>query len=109
MDSVLLFFVWAYFIGCVVSAVVYPRRAGMDTGAWLVAFMHPGSKRNGIPWVLMTVIKVISWPIVLGIWLNQGRPPSPVLFGPAAALMLYGDAERYQPGFLTKWTAPSRG
>lgn len=94
-----------YWVGVFVSFFVYPYRAGLNRFAWLGAFMHPGSRRNGIPWVIKSYIKVMLWPVVLGIWLHRGKPPSPVLFGPEAAERLYGDPDKHLPGFMTKWSA----
>jgi hypothetical protein len=65
--------------------------------------MHPGSRRNGIPWAITAYCKVLVWPAVFAVWLANGRPPSRVLYGPAAAEQLYGDPDRALPGFVTKW------
>jgi hypothetical protein len=97
-----------YYVGAFASIFVYPRRAGLNRFAWLGAFMHPPSRRNGIPWAIKSFVKVMLWPLVFGWWLYEGKPPSPVLFGPEAAERLYGDREKHMPGFMTKWTERSR-
>lgn len=94
---------WVWFLGTFVAIFVMPRRVGLDRFAWAVAFAHPPSRRNGIPWAIVSYAKALAWPVVLGYWLAQGRPPSRLLFGEEAALHLYGDPSRAMPGFVTKW------
>jgi hypothetical protein len=96
-------FVIIYLVGFIIGAFVLPWRVGLNRLAWLGAFAHPGSRRNGIPWALKSYVKLCIWPIVFGMWLAQGRPPSPVLYGEDAAEALYGDPSRAMPGFMTKW------
>ena len=93
-----------YEIGVLVALGVFAVRAGGSVlGTYITAVMHPPSRRNGIPWVLKAVGKAFAWPYVLWDWDQRGRPPSPVLYGEAAAERLGIDSG---PGFLTKWTAP---
>jgi hypothetical protein len=99
--------VWVWLLGIVVAMFVMPRRVGLNRFAWAVAFAHPPSRRNGIPWAILSYLKALVWPIVLGYWLVQDRPPSRVLFGAEAAEILYGDPDRAMPGFVTKWTRTS--
>lgn len=94
-----------YIFGTWTTPFVLPRRVGLNRYAWLVAFMHPPSRRNGIPWAIVSIGKVFAWPIVLTRWLINDRPESRVLYGPAAAERLYGDIEAARPGFVTKWKA----
>ena len=68
--------------------------------------MHPASRRNGIPWLVRSFAKALVWPLVLYNWNEAGRPPSPVLFGEAAAEKLGMDPASAQ-AFATKWTAPA--
>jgi hypothetical protein len=105
MEVVLGTLVITYYVGWFVTMFVLPRRVGLNRHAWPVAFMHPPSRRNGIPWAIVSVGKMSAWPIVLAFWLLNDQPPSRVLYGPAAAERLYGDPERALPGFLTKWKA----
>jgi hypothetical protein len=94
-----------YFVGIIVSMMVFAWRVGLNRFAWAVAFMHPGSRRNGIPWAIVSYFKAFVWPIVLVFWLVNDRPPSRVLYGPDAAEQLFGDPDRALPGFMTKWKA----
>ncbi len=104
MQTVLGVLVATYLIGMVVSAFVYPSRAGLHVSAWIGAFIWPGRFRSGIPWFLLSYAKLIAWPAVFAVWLSNGRPESRILFGPLAAERLLGDASKTSPGFLTKWT-----
>ena len=92
-----------YFVGLIASLFVLPWRVGLNRFAWAVAFARPGSRRNGIPWAVVSYTKALIWPAVLGLWLAQERPPSRVLYGEAAAEAMYGDPSRALPGFMTKW------
>jgi hypothetical protein len=94
-----------WLIGMFVAVFVLPWRVGLNHYAWAGAFMQPGSRRNGIPWAIKAYFKLPVWPLVLAYWLAQGRPGSPVLFGPEAAEQLYDDPSRAMPGFMTKWRA----
>lgn len=101
-----IFFV-VYEIGVFVALAVFAVRAGGSVvGPYITAFAHPPSRRNGIPWVLKSIGKAFAWPYVLWDWDQRGRPPSPVLYGEAAAERLGIDPDS-GPGFLTKWSAPS--
>lgn len=108
MAAVALALFVIYMLGVVVAVVVLPWRIGLNRFAWAVAFMHPGSRRNGIPWAIKAYLKTIIWPVVFGLWLAQDRPPSRVLYGPAAAEELYGDPGKALPGFMTKWRTADR-
>lgn len=108
METLLIVIAIPYWLGQLVAIFVYPLRIGArPVGAYVTAIMHPPSRRNGIPWLLKTLVKVVGWPIVLYIWLRDGRPPSPVLFGDAAAEKLGIDPSCSQ-AFATKWTADGR-
>lgn len=94
-----------YYVGQLIAIFVFPLRiGGSPIGAYITAVMHPPSRRNGIPWLIKTLAKTIGWPIVFGLWIRDGRPPSPILFGDAAAEKLGFDPSLSQ-GFATKWTA----
>lgn len=101
-----------YMLGGVVSVFVFPVRCGaggsppLGLGAYLTAVMHPPSRRNGLPWIGRSFVKMYVWPIVLIKWWNEGRPPSPILFGEAAAKKLGMDPSSSE-GFATMWTAKS--
>jgi hypothetical protein len=94
-----------YVVGLFAGLFVLPWRVGLNRFAWGVAFMHPGSRRNGIPWAVTAYVKTLVWPAVFALWLANGRPPSRVLYGAEAAEQLYGDPDRALPGFMTKWKA----
>lgn len=105
MEGVAAALAITYFIGFLAGVFVLPWRVGLNRMAWLGAFAHPGSRRNGIPWVIKNFVKLYIWPVVFVAWLVQGRPDSPVLFGPDAAEKVYGDPNKAMPGFITKWKA----
>lgn len=99
----------AYYLGAFVSIFVYPRRVGGSMGAYVTAVAHEPSRRNGVPWLAKTVVKVIGWPIVLGLWIRDGQPPSKELYGDAAAERLgipTSSLDYHTNGFATKWTGP---
>ena len=102
----LLFFLVPYYLGIVVAIFVYPRRVGLNRYAYASAFMHVPSRRNGVPWVAKTIGKIVVWPIVFGLWVQAGRPPSQVLYGPDATERLGhpdGEIPYHLRGFATKW------
>lgn len=104
--AVLVVLIVIYEIGAMVSLGVFAVRAGGSViGSYMTAFMHPPSRRNGIPWVLKSFVKAMAWPYVLWDWNQRGRPPSPVLYGQEAAERLGLNPERAS-AFATKWTAP---
>ena len=104
--GVLVVLVVIYEVGALLSLPVYAVRAGGSlVGPYITAVMHPASRRNGIPWLLKTLGKAIAWPYVLWDWNERGRPPSPVLYGEAAAEKLGIDPDRAE-GFMTRWMAP---
>jgi hypothetical protein len=80
---------FVYVLGVFISfGVVFPMRAGSEwkgLNAIVTAFAHEPSRRNGIPWVAKSFAKALAWPVVLGLWLKDDRPESPVVFGPVAA------------------------
>lgn len=108
MEALLGWLALVYFGGMVVAFFVYPRRIGGGRYAYATAVMHPPSRRNGIPWLAKTIVKLVAWPIVLAIWLSEGRPASKELYGPAAGERL-GIPESHVTGargaFATKWTS----
>lgn len=97
-----------YELGALASVAVYAYRAGGTPVAYVTAFLHPPSRRNGIPWAIRSFGKAVAWPLVLYTWNDAGRPPSPVLFGEAAAEKLGKDPDLAQ-GFATKWSALGGG
>lgn len=111
MIGVLLFVYVVYVVGGVASLFVFPARCGaggsppLGLGAYMTAIMHPASRRNGIPWLVKSFVKMIGWPIVFYKWWSEGKPPSPVLFGEAAAEKL-GIDPADSHAFATMWTAP---
>lgn len=108
MEFLLVVVLVPYYVGQLVAIFVYPMRIGASpVGAYITAVMHPPSRRNGIPWLIRTIVKVIGWPVVLYVWLKDGRPASPVLYGDAAAERLGIDPSRSQ-AFATKWTVDGR-
>lgn len=105
MAALLALVMGSYYLGMFVAFLVHPWRAGMNVHAYAVAFAHPPSRRNGVPWVVKTFAKACAWPVVLGVWLRDGRPPARVVFGPEAAERL-GQSGTYLPGFQTMWKDP---
>jgi len=105
LEALLVVILVPYYVGGLVSVFVYPWRAGLNIMAYVGAFAHEPSRRNGIPWVIKTFVKMSAWPIVFGVWLRDGRPPSRVVFGPDAAER-FGRPGDYLPGFQTKWKDP---
>lgn len=107
LDYIVGVLTFAYYIGIPVAWWILPRRVGLDHHAWPAAFAHEPSRRNGIPWAIKSYIKIFTWPAVLGYWIYEGKPDSPVLFGPKASEKL-GKASHDIPyaerGFATKWT-----
>ena len=102
----------AYYLGWFVAAFVFPARVNggrfVSPLIYLSAWMHPPSRRNGLPWVIKTFVKVSFWPVVFAYWMYKGRPPSPVLFGDAAAERLGLPETSYATqNFATKWKAKS--
>lgn len=96
-----------YELGILAALLVLAVRAGgSPLGPYITAVMHPPSRRNGIPWLVRSFGKALAWPLVLYNWDREGRPPSPVLFGGAAAERL-GMASDSAQGMATKWTAPA--
>lgn len=106
MQALLLIFLIPYYVGIAVSIFVYPRRVGLNFYAYQAAFMHEPSRREGIPWVIKTIGKIAVWPIVCALWVQAGRPPTHVLYGPDASERL-GQPSTNIPyhlrGFATKW------
>jgi hypothetical protein len=97
-----------YYIGIPVSAYVYAARCGTSWDAYIVAFVHVPSRRNGIPWVIKTLGKIAVWPVVFVRWLRAGQPVTAELYGPTAAERLGRDPDTLNyatNGFATKWTA----
>lgn len=101
-----------YEIGAIVSFLfVFPARVGFspNPAVYVSAWMHVPSRRNGLPWAFIGLLKAAVWPILLALWIRDGRPPSPLLFGAAAAERLGKDAsdlEYGSRGFASKWKAP---
>jgi len=54
---------------------------------------------------VVSYVKALGWPLVLVLWLANGRPETRVLFGPAAVQLPYGDPDKAMPSFMTRWTA----
>lgn len=106
-------FLAVYAYGIAVALYVYLCRAAgrlITPVAFASIFLHVPSRRNGIPWLVKAIVKAVGWPAVLGIWLANGRPPSPVLVGPAAATRLGIDPDGLgylTNGFATMWRQSS--
>lgn len=115
MESFVQFILGVWLWGGVVSLFVYSARCGLGWNAGntiMSAWMHVPSRRNGVPWVILTLGKAIAWPIVLGIWLRAGRPPSPLLYHESAAAALGrpdADLSYAERGFATKWSLSKNG
>lgn len=104
MEAILAVLLVSYYVGMLAAAIAYAYRAGGTVGAYVTAVMHPPSRRNGIPWLLKTWVKICLWPLILYQWLQDGKPPSPVLYGELAAERL-GINPDHAMGFATKWTS----
>jgi hypothetical protein len=102
-----------YGYGIAVALYVHLCRASgrlITPAAFATIFLHVPSRRNGIPWLVKAVAKAFGWPVVLATWLANGRPPSPVLVGPAAAIRLGIDPDSLgylTNGFATMWRESS--
>lgn len=108
MDTVIGFIALIYWVGAFVALIVYPHRIGGNRYAYVTVFMHHPSRRNGIPWLAKTIVKIFGWPVVLALWLRDDRPPSKELYGEAAAERLGIPPESLNEAtnaFATKWTA----
>jgi len=98
-----------YGYGIVVALYVYLCRVAgrlISPVALASIFMHVPSRRNGIPWLAKAIVKAVGWPVVLATWMATGRPPSPILVGPAAAVRLGIDPDSLDyptNGFATMW------
>lgn len=59
-----------YLIGWLVTVVIDRHRVGVSQSG------HVGLETvlSSLPWVLTTFGKMLFWPIVLAVWLAQGRP-----------------------------------
>lgn len=103
-----------YTYGTAIGLYVYLCRVAgklISPNAITMVFMHAPSRRNGIPWFAKSVVKAVGWPVVLGVWIGDGRPSSPVLFGPAAAVRLGIDPDSLSyasNAFATMWKAHDR-
>lgn len=64
IDSVLGFVALIYWVGAFVALFVCPHRVGGNRYAYVTVFMHPPSRRNGIPWLAKTIVKIFGWPIL---------------------------------------------
>ena len=98
-----------YYLGAIVALFAVADPCGGNPQAYVVAFMHEPPRRNGIPWVLKSFGKWIAWPVVFWQWWQAGRPPSPVLYGDAAAeaMAIDPDSLSYTTyNFATKWMRP---
>ena len=101
--------------GIFVSLFVYSWRCGLGwnvANTAMSAWMHVPSRRNGIPWLFMTLGKAFAWPLVLGIWLRAGRPAPSLLFHSSAAAALgrpHDDLPYAERGFATKWSFSKNG
>lgn len=107
MGAIFAVFVVTYYIGAFASIFVYAHRIGGGVGAYVTAVAHEPSRRNGIPWLAKTVVKVIGWPIVLALWLRDDQPPPKELYGDAAAERLGIPVDSLTVAtnaFATKWT-----
>ncbi|WP_327002125.1 hypothetical protein OHA72_44460 [Dactylosporangium sp. NBC_01737] len=73
MESFATFLGCTNLIGIIGSGLVYLNRARFqDTGLNWREFLLPN-----LPWMLMTLGKMLVWWAVLIAWLARGMPPSP--------------------------------
>lgn len=97
------------------SLFVYSWRCGLGWNVGntvMSAWMHVPSRRNGVPWMILTFGKALGWPVVLGIWLRADRPASSLLFHESAAAALGrppGELSYAERGFATKWSFSKDG
>ena len=115
MTGLLQFFLGVWFLGGVVSLFVFSARCGLcwNVGKSIMsAWMHVPSRRNGLPWIFLALGKTFARPVVLGMWLRDGRPPPSLLFHQRAAAVLGRPARELaysQRGFATKWSLSNDG
>ncbi|MET7426551.1 hypothetical protein [Dactylosporangium sp. NPDC005555] len=73
MDSFATFLGCTNLIGILASGLVYLHRARFqETGLNWREFLLPN-----LPWMLMTLGKMLVWWAVLVVWLGRGMPTSP--------------------------------
>lgn len=103
------YLVGIWWIGVFATLIVMPYRCGGNLTAYATVFAHEPSRRNGLPWLARTVGKALVWPYYLYQWNQAGRPPTPVLYGPDAAVALGIDPSTLSYGtnaFATMWQRP---
>lgn len=82
MSSGAIGFLWlVYFGGMLASGMVFRARAGI--GIWR-RMKVTGEGGFGLGWTLAAAGKTLVWPIVLVVWLVQGRPEPRVVFNDKA-------------------------
>jgi hypothetical protein len=62
-----------YVVGVLGSLMIQRQRAGLTQ----MGRIPMGTLFMSLPWLLTSVSKMVGWPIVLGVWIAQGRPESP--------------------------------
>lgn len=75
---------WIWFLGVIVSAGLFSKRAFghyQAAGLW----MSHGQYWKGWPWATASGFNAMMWPIVLLLWLAADQPPPPTLYGANAA------------------------
>ena len=115
MNSFVQFIVGVWLWGGIVSLFIFSARCGVGWNvgnAMVSAWMHVPSRRNGVPWIFLTFGKAFAWPVVLGTWLRDGCPPSPLLFNDSAVAALGHpprDLSYAERGFAIKWSLTKDG
>jgi hypothetical protein len=73
-----------HFLGIIVASCVFKNRAGVPM---LSRFRIFGKKGFGLGWALTMGGKSMVWPVVLIVWLANGRPEPKVVFNEKAELI----------------------
>ena len=82
MDGFFTFLAITFWVGVIVSNGVYRSRSGL--GFWSGRLRILGPTGVGMEWLVVTMGKMLAWPIVLGVWLATGRPEPRILFNDKA-------------------------
>ena len=73
--------IWTYLIGGIVAGIVLRVRAGVGVMCRLKIL---GPDGFGLGWTVHSAVKMMGWPVVLGMWLANGRPEPRVVFNEKA-------------------------